>query len=136
MFEITEHEIDIQKIYALVQSPEAGAITHFIGTVRTHNMGKKVVALEYEAYKVMAVKKMEEIAKIAKEKWNTEKIIIVHRTGLLKIGDIAVMIAVSTKHRREAFEACEFLIEELKKVVPIWKKEIYEDGETWIAAHA
>lgn len=118
-----------------VQSERAGAVDVFIGTVRNHNKNKEVVRLEFEAFDAMAVKKMKELAEEASRRWPVEKIAIVHRKGILEIGDIAVVIAVATPHRKDAFEACRWVIDTLKKVVPIWKKEIYENGEEWLEAH-
>ncbi len=136
MIKISNTNIDINECITAAQSDLAGAVDVFIGTVRLQNNNKNVVRLEYETFDEMAILKMEELAKIAKERWATEKIVIVHRKGTLHIGDVAVVIAVATKHRKESFEACQWLIDNLKKVVPIWKKEIYSDGEEWLAAHA
>jgi molybdopterin synthase catalytic subunit len=136
MIKLTEEPIDIQAVVAEAQSGNAGAVNVFIGTVRNKTSGKKVVRLEYEAYDKMAMKKMEEVVAEARTRWPVEKAAVVHRKGVLQIGEAAVVIAVSTPHRKASFEACEFIIDTLKQVVPIWKKEIFEDGEVWIAAHA
>jgi molybdopterin synthase catalytic subunit len=136
MIQISTQPIDIQACIDAAQSERAGAIDVFIGTVRNHNNAKEVVRLEFETYDVMAVKKMEELAQQARERWEIEKIVMVHRKGVLQIGDVAVVIAVSTPHRVASFEACQWLIDTLKQVVPIWKKEIYENGEEWLEAHA
>ncbi len=133
---ITEQAIDIQFLIAEAQSDRAGAVDIFIGTVRNHANSKKVIRLEYEAYDAMALKKMELLAQEAHSRWAIEKLVIVHRKGILQIGDVAVLIAVATAHRAESFEACKWLIDTLKEVVPIWKKEFYEDGSVWVAAHA
>ncbi|MCI4667269.1 MAG: molybdenum cofactor biosynthesis protein MoaE [Bacteroidia bacterium] len=119
----------------MVQSPSCGAIDIFVGTVRNQTKGKAVVRLDFEAYKPMALKEMTKIAEQAAEKWPVDKIAIYHRVGSLDIGDIAVVIAVSTPHRQASFEACKYAIDTLKETVPIWKKEIFEDGEVWVAAH-
>ncbi|NET40307.1 MAG: molybdenum cofactor biosynthesis protein MoaE, partial [Cyanothece sp. SIO1E1] len=116
-------------------SAGAGGTVVFVGTVRDQTKGKKVVRLEFEAYKPMAISEMRKIAEAAKEKWSAHKIAIHHRVGVLDIGEIAVIIAVATPHRKAAFEACEYAIDTLKETVPIWKKEIFEDGEVWVAAH-
>ncbi|MDF2431641.1 MAG: molybdopterin synthase catalytic subunit [Mucilaginibacter sp.] len=116
-------------------SPESGGIDVFIGTVRNATKGKPVIRLEFEAYEPMAIAEMEKIAKQALEKWPVQKILIYHRTGILEIGEVPVIIAVSAAHRAAAFEACRFIIDTLKQTVPIWKKEIFEDGEVWVAAH-
>jgi molybdopterin synthase catalytic subunit len=136
MIKISDQPIDIQACIDAAQSERAGAIDVFIGTVRNHNKSKDVVRLEFETYDVMAVKKMEELAQQARERWDIEKIVMIHRKGVLQIGDVAVVIAVSTPHRVASFEACQWLIDTLKTVVPIWKKEIYGDGEEWLEAHA
>jgi molybdopterin synthase catalytic subunit len=135
MIAITEAPIDTQALIAAVQADGAGAINVFIGTVRNQTQAKPVVQLDFEAYDTMAVKKMQEIANQAAARWPIQKVAIVHRKGALQIGDAAVVIAVSTPHRKASFEACEFIIDTLKQVVPIWKKEIFEDGAVWVAAH-
>lgn len=116
-------------------SPESGGIDVFIGTVRNATKGKKVIKLEFEAYEPMAIAEMEKIAKQAFEKWPVQKVLIHHRTGLLEVGEVPVVIAVSAAHRAAAFDACRYIIDTLKQTVPIWKKEIFEDGEVWVAAH-
>jgi molybdopterin synthase catalytic subunit len=118
-----------------VTSDEAGGTTLFVGTVRNNTKGRAVVRLEFEAYRPMAISEMRKIAERASEKWSAKHISIHHRIGTLEIGDIAVLIAVSTPHRAASFEACQFAIDTLKETVPIWKKEIFEDGEVWVAAH-
>lgn len=135
MIAITQEPINTPAVIEAVQADGAGAINVFIGTVRNQTQAKPVVQLDFEAYDSMAVKKMQEIAKQASERWPVQKIAIVHRKGSLQIGDAAVVIAVSTPHRKASFEACEFIINTLKEVVPIWKKEIFEDGAVWVAAH-
>ena len=107
----------------------------FIGTVRDATKGKPVVRLEFEAYVPMALSEMRKLAEQATAKWPLHKVLLHHRTGVLPIGDVPVVIAVSAAHRAAAFEACRFLIDTLKQTVPIWKKEIFEDGEVWVAAH-
>ena len=118
-----------------VMSPECGGIDVFIGTVRNVTKGKTVVRLEFEAYEKMAVSELEKIADQASTQWPVQKILIHHRTGVLQIGEIPVIIAVAAAHRDAAFEACRYIIDTLKQTVPIWKKEIFEDGEIWVAAH-
>ena len=133
---ITNQEIDVQEVIRMSSDDSAGAIDVFIGTVRNHSTGKKVVRLVYEAFDSMALKKLEELANQARERWPVAGVAIVHRKGDLSIGDVAVVVAVSTPHRSASFEACQWLIDTLKEVVPIWKKEYYEDGQIWVAAHA
>ena len=107
----------------------------FIGTVRNTTKGKAVLRLEFEAYERMAVAEINKIVKQAFEKWPVQKALVHHRTGVLNVGQVPVIIAVSAAHRAAAFEACRFIIDTLKETVPIWKKEIFEDGEVWVAAH-
>ena len=120
---------------AFVADDAAGGTTVFKGTVRNQTKGKKVVRLEFEAYVPMAEKEMRKIAEQVEQKWNALHVAIHHRVGVLDVGEVPVIIAVSTPHRKAAFEACEYAIDTLKETVPIWKKEIFEDGEVWVAAH-
>lgn len=136
MVEISSNKIDIQAVIDAAGDDKAGAIDVFIGTVRNNSLSKNVVKLEYETYDTMAINKMNELIAEAKTRWPIEKVAIVHRKGVLEIGDIAVVIAVSTPHRAESFAACQWIIDNLKIVVPIWKKEFYTDGAVWVAAHA
>ncbi|KOY83374.1 molybdenum cofactor biosynthesis protein MoaE [Lysinibacillus macroides] len=132
MFDITEKPIDVEAVRQKVVSRNAGAITLFIGTVRELTNGKKTVHLEYQAYPPMAVKMFEQIAKEIHEQWPEAKVAITHRVGHLAISDIAVVIAVSSPHRKMAYQANEYAIERMKQIVPIWKKEFWEDGSEWI----
>lgn len=116
-------------------SPECGGIDVFIGTVRDATKGKAVVRLEFEAYRQMALNEMQKIAAQAMGKWPVQKIVLHHRTGKLGVGEVPVVIAVAAAHRDAAFDACRYLIDTLKQTVPIWKKEVFEDGEIWVAAH-
>jgi molybdopterin synthase catalytic subunit len=118
-----------------VQTPESGGVVVFVGTVRNHTKGKAVLKLDFEAYEPMAVSEMTKIALKCGELWPVQRMAIHHRVGSLAIGDIAVIIAVSCAHRKAAFEACAFAIDTLKETVPIWKKEFFEDGDVWVAAH-
>lgn len=131
-FEILKEPIDIQTVINKVIQREAGAITTFIGTVREFTNGKKTLFLIYEAYEEMAVKKLEQIGREIEERWHGAKVAITHRIGRLEITDIAVIIAVSTPHRADAYEANRYAIERIKEIVPIWKKEHWENGEAWI----
>ena len=133
--QLKETELSVDECYGAVQQNDAGGTTVFVGTVRDNTKGKAVLRLEFEAYAPMAVSEMAKIAEQAQEKWKALKIVIHHRVGVLAIGEIAVIIAVATPHRKAAFEACEYCIDTLKETVPIWKKEIFEDGEIWVAAH-
>ncbi|MDP2935426.1 MAG: molybdenum cofactor biosynthesis protein MoaE [Dehalococcoidia bacterium] len=132
MYEITERELSVEEVEAKVRHPSCGAITIFVGTVRDVSKGRKVLYLEYEAYKEMAEKKLAEIGEEIKSRWGLERVAITHRVGRLALGEASVVIAVASPHRAEAFEACRYAIETLKKTVPIWKKEVWEDGEVWV----
>lgn len=132
---LSSEPLDVSYCINLVRSPECGGIDIFIGTVRSQTKGKQVVQLEFEAYEHMAVKEMRRIAEQAIEQWPVHKIAVHHRTGQLQIGEVPVVIAVSAAHRDAAFDACRYIIDTLKQTVPIWKKEVFEDGEVWVAAH-
>ena len=133
--EIYSTPLNVTDCVDWIMSPQAGGIDIFIGTVRDATKGKKVMRLEFEAYKNMALKEMEKIAQQAYSKWPVQKILVHHRTGVLQVGEIPVIIAVAAAHRDAAFDACRYIIDTLKQTVPIWKKEIFEDGEVWVAAH-
>lgn len=135
MLYLTEKKIDTDKLIDFVQADGAGAINVFIGTVRNKTSEKKVVRLEYEAYDKMALKQIEHIVNQACERWTILKYAVAHRKGVLEIGEAAVVIAVATPHRQASFEACKYIIDTIKESVPIWKKEIYEDGVVWVSAH-
>lgn len=132
---ISDEPLNIQSCIDWVMSPQSGGIDVFIGTVRNATKGKTVLQLEFEAYEPMAIKEMEKIAAQTFEKWAVQKLLIHHRVGVLAVGEVPVIIAVSAAHRDAAFEACQYVIDTLKQTVPIWKKEIFEDGEVWVAAH-
>jgi len=133
--EISASILNIQSAIDWIMSPESGGIDVFIGTVRNATKNKPVLRLEFEAYEPMALAEMEKIVKQAFDKWPVQKILIHHRTGILQVGEVPVIIAVSAAHRDAAFDACRYIIDTLKQTVPIWKKEIFEDGEMWVAAH-
>ncbi len=131
---LTDQELDPQECSLLVASNSSGGTVLFIGTVRDHTEDRAVKYLDFEAYKPMAISEMQKIAEKAIGQWPVEHIAIHHRIGKLEISEIAVIIAVSTPHRKEAFEACQFCIDTLKETVPIWKKEVFEDGEVWVSS--
>ncbi len=135
MIELDQKPLDINKAIEHVSDGSVGGIDVFIGTVRDTTKGKKVIALEFEAYEKMAISEFEKIVAQANEQWPLHKIAILHAIGKKEIGDVAVVIAVSSAHRDAAFIACRYIIDTLKKTVPIWKKEIFEDGNVWVAAH-
>lgn len=132
---ISDEPLDIPSCISWVMSPQCGGIDMFIGTVRNITNGKHVTQLQFEAYEKMALNEMKKIAEQALQNWPVHKILIHHRKGILQVGEMAVVIAVSAAHREAAFEACRYAINTLKQTVPIWKKEIFEDGEVWVAAH-
>lgn len=114
-----------------LERPEDGAITIFDGVVRNHSRGRTTLYLEYEAYEAMALKKMEELAAEAITRYPVRNVAVVHRLGHLEVGESSVLVAVFSAHRAAAFDACRWLIDTLKKTVPIWKKEFFEDGAVW-----
>ena len=134
MIKITEKAIDVQKVIDTASSLSAGAVNVFIGTVRNNAHGKNVVWLEYEAYETMVVNEVRKIIDEAAHKWPLQGWAVSHRIGTLKPGEVAVAIAVSAPHRKDSFAACQFIIDELKEKAPIWKKEVFEDGEEWVSA--
>ena len=129
MFEIVSEPIDAAAVTAAVADPATGATVTFIGTTRDHNDGRQVTTLEYEAYPAMALAEMRKIAEAARQRWQISGMAIVHRIGVVPIGEASVVIAASAAHRVAAFEACHFAIDRLKEVVPIWKKEHFQGGE-------
>ncbi|WP_404451727.1 molybdenum cofactor biosynthesis protein MoaE [Virgibacillus necropolis] len=131
-FWITDQAIDLNDCVTKVTHAEAGAINTFIGTVREFTKGKRTLYLEYQAYVSMAEKKLAQIGEEIATNWENTETSIVHRVGRLDISDIAVVIAVSTPHRNDAFEASRYAIERIKEIVPIWKKEHWENGTLWI----
>jgi len=134
LFEITEAPIDPARLLAAVADPAAGASVLFVGTTRNENAGRRVTRLEYEAFSTMAVREMRQLARQARRRWPLRRVAMVHRTGLVPVGEASVGIAVSAGHRAEAFQACHWLIDRLKEIVPIWKKEHYRGGTVWIGA--
>ena len=124
MIEITEAPIDHAALTERVRSNQAGAVCTFLGTVREMTGDRQTVSLDYEAYPEMALKKMAELEAEARARWPIIEVALVHRVGQLDLGEISVVVAVSCPHRDEAFEACRWLIDTLKEVVPIWKKEL------------
>lgn len=132
MVSITQSPIIVEEIIREISTPRSGGIDVFLGTVRNHSGGRRVRELEYTAYIPMAEKLMGEIESEIKGKWVVDRIVIVHRVGLLRIGEVSVVTAVSAPHRKEAFEACRYAIDRVKSVVPIWKKEYFEEGTAWV----
>jgi len=133
---ITDQPIDVAAALAAVQTDTAGAVNAFIGTVRNQSGGRLVRRLHYESYDSMALTQLGHVVAQAYEQWPMlQEVAVVHRKGTLELGDVAVVVAVATPHRAESFAACQFIIDTLKQVVTIWKREEYEDGTEWVAAH-
>jgi molybdopterin synthase catalytic subunit len=136
MFQIVNDILDVRTLAREVASQSDGAIATFSGIVRGTNQGKKVLFLEYEAYPEMAVKMLERIGQEIRDTWGLESVRIQHRLGRLNVGETSVVIVVSAPHRDDAFAACQYAINRLKRIVPIWKKEVFEDGEVWVEGPA
>jgi molybdopterin synthase catalytic subunit len=128
---ITHDRISTYSLAQQLKAPEDGAVVIFEGIVRDHSRGRRTAYLEYEAYEPMAIRKMEEIARDARQKFPIHAVAMVHRVGRLAIGETSVTIIVTSPHRGAAFEACHYAIDRLKQIVPIWKKEFFEDGGVW-----
>ncbi len=135
-FELTTEPIDITSVARRVVPEECGATVTLDGYVRQFTKGRETLYLEYEAYEPMALKEMQKLIEAAKAEFEISNVGIVHRTGKLEISETSVVISVAAPHRKAAFAACEWLIRELKRTVPIWKKEVYADGEEWIEGDA
>lgn len=132
MRRVVSSPIDEQAAVRRVAHTGAGAVVTFAGTVRDHNRGRTVVAIEYHAYEEMASREIEQIEAEAVQRWPGIEILILHRIGRLELGEVCVFLVVAAAHRKEGFEALRFAIDTLKQRVPIWKKEIYSDGVAWI----
>ena len=131
-FEITEKPLDLSRLVQLVADPTAGAVATFTGTTRNSFGGKAVLHLEYEAYGPLAERTMRDIGTEIASTWPmVTGVAIAHRLGRLEVGEPSVMVAISAPHRREALDACAHGIERLKQTLPVWKKEVFEDGEVW-----
>lgn len=135
MFDITREPLDPQPLVEAVRRDESGAVALFYGVVRNENMGRSVQYLEYDAYPQMAIKKMKEVADEIRSKFPVTGVGILHRIGRLEIGETSLLVAVSSGHRGEAFEACHYAVDRIKQIVPVWKKEVWDDGEEWIEGH-
>ena len=132
MFDITDQPLSLEPLVSVVTRSSSGAVASFLGVVREQTRGRQVLYLEYEAYREMAIPKMREIADEIRQKWKVDEIAMVHRIGHLEIGEVSVAIAVSAPHRHQALAACAYAIDRLKETVPIWKKEVWTDGEEWV----
>lgn len=132
MVRIQHEPIDSEAMIRAVQTDADGAVALFLGTVRDHNQGRHVTGLDYSAYEEMALQELERVRDQALERFDITAAALVHRLGALDIGATSVAVAIAAPHRAAAFEACRFAIDTLKRTVPIWKKETFEDGEVWI----
>jgi molybdopterin synthase catalytic subunit len=132
LFVVTADPLDPAALAESVRRDDAGAIALFYGIVRNENLGRRVQYLEYDAYPEMAIKKMKEVAAEVRAKFPIAEVGAMHRTGRLEIGETSLLVAVSSGHRKEAFEACHYAVDRIKQIVPVWKKEVWEDGSEWI----
>lgn len=132
---ITAESLSSATCESIVSASDCGGIVTFTGTVRDSTKDRRVRYLEFEAYEKMAVSEMRKICEAALQKFDIRAVSMHHRTGMLQIGEIAVVISVAAPHRKAAFVACEYAIDTLKETVPIWKKEVFQDGEIWVSAH-
>jgi len=133
MIRLTHEPIDYYRLTEEVRRPGCGGVVTFLGTVRDLTDGRTTAALDYEAYSAMAEKKMAEIERNVRDRWSVGEIMMVHRLGHLEVGEVSVAVAVSCPHRDQAFEACRHAIDQLKLIVPIWKKENWADGTSeWV----
>lgn len=130
--EITEQQIDVNNALQQIRSEECGGIILFLGTTRSNNNGRTVTRLNYISHVEMSIHQLNKIVDKAIEKYSIKHVVVIHRIGQLKPGEISVIVAVSTIHRKEAFEGARFIIDELKKHVPIWKEEFYDNGKCWL----
>ena len=133
--ELFEDGFDLEFATNFCRNDASGAITTFLGTVRGSGAEGEVKNLFFEAYKPMAIKEMDKLIEEARMKWPINRVVFWHRLGEVGVGKDAVVVVVATPHREEGFKACQFLIDELKKSVPIWKKESFENGHSWVSAH-
>ena len=129
---LTYAPLDVQRAHEQLNTPECGGEVLFVGTVRTPNKGVEVLALEYEAYEPMVKVEFEKLAAEIQEKWNVMRVVLHHRLGRVLPGEAAVITGIAGRHRAEAFEASTYFMDELKKRIPIWKKEFLESGEVWV----
>jgi len=134
-FRVTQEPLDPQRLANLVRRDESGALALFYGVVRNNSQGRRVLYLEYDAYPSMAVKKMRQVAEEARSRWDITDMAIDHRIGRMEVGETSLLVAVSAPHRREAFEACHYAVDRIKEIVPVWKKEVWEGGESWVEGH-
>jgi molybdopterin synthase catalytic subunit len=135
LIKVCAEPIDINEARAAVHAPTCGAISVFEGTIRKTNQGKAVMGLEYEVFEAFMRAEVERIIQEIQNKWEIHELALIQRTGKLDVGECGIVIAVSSPHRREAIEACAYMIEEFKKRAPVWKKEYYQDHSDWVFCH-
>lgn len=132
MIGIQAEEILVDDLLRAVRSTRCGAVALFLGTVRDHNRGRRVLYLEYQAYAEMAESELRKLAAETERRFEISDVALLHRTGRLELGEISVAVAIAAPHRVAAIEACRYVIDTLKQTVPIWKKEVFDGGEVWI----
>jgi molybdopterin synthase catalytic subunit len=132
LIEITAEPLAPEPFLQHVRRDESGAVALFLGVVRDNSHGRRVLYLEYDAYPEMAERKLREVAEEAQARWPITDVAIAHRTGRLEIGETSLLVAVSSPHRHDAFAACHHIVNRIKEIVPIWKKEVWEGGEAWV----
>lgn len=132
MVGLTREPIRVDQVLAAVSAPGAGAVVTFDGRVRDHSEGRQVRRLYYEAYEPMALAEIEAICRDARQRWPLQGLAVIHRLGVLEVGDSSIFIAVASAHRADGFAACRFVIDRIKETVPIWKKEYWDDGSAWV----
>jgi molybdopterin synthase catalytic subunit len=130
--QIGQAPLDAAEVLASLASPADGAVNLFLGVVRDHHENHRVLRLEYHAYGPMAQRRMHQIAEEVSERFGATEVVLLHRLGMLEVGEVSVLVAVATAHRAESFAACRHAIERIKSEVPIWKKEYFEDGVAWV----
>ena len=134
MIEITHDELDPESITSQVTHDAAGAVVTFLGNTRDHTGDRRVLFLEYEAYRPMADQQLARVAEEMGRRWELAGVAIAHRLGRLEVGEASLVVAVSAAHRKDAFEACQYSVDRIKQIVPIWKKEFFEGGEVWVGS--
>lgn len=132
MIEIVREKIEVEKILQAVEDNSTGGVVVFIGRVRDHANGRQVVAMQYEGYEKMAKAELQKIAAAVESQWPVKKLAIVHRLGMLELGEASVVVAIACAHRSQAFKACQFAIDTLKQSIPVWKKEFSPDSASWV----
>jgi molybdopterin synthase catalytic subunit len=135
-FKVTGQPLDPRALEKALENPENGGVVTFLGVVRRHSLGKEVSYLEYEAYEPMCAKIMARIAQELAERWDVQDVGIWHRTGRVEIGEASLLVVTAYPHRKEAFEAAMYCVDRIKEILPVWKKEVWTDGESWVEGSA